>query len=399
LQWIQAYEVEARTLEIVYRTLGTVFSNIQSWQTNQGDLLLMASHEPVHYNAEILRNRLAEEPFKSAMLGIWRANGLEDFMAHYIGNENLTRALQERAVGPLNTDDRSVIEFAFARSVNLAGGFQLPDLHATAWATHNDRPQLVEGEVNWSRVEEGRLCMDLALNLAPQTQAVMTPQQKKRSAAFASYSAGDLPAALRNWRAQPEEPQTLPQLALVAECLAVEGNEAAPRYIDKLAEFLPSDAKAIRAAFFWETKKPEQAAETLEKFLHDLHEDPWPNRDLISRSMRRAENIASSDRSKIASLFLYDALRTPLCAFNNESDRMTTVVDIARYLDGEHAGQYTRAALEAFEPYILWQRKFLQLRKECYRGANSPLAAQAALDFDEFMEHETSPDRVDGSEK
>src|SRR5262249_57657514 len=103
LQWVQAYEVDDRSMQIFYRTLGSVFANIESWQTETGDLLLLGSREPVHYNADALRPRLAEEPFRSALLAAWRGNTLEAFLAHYVGNRALANGLIRLAPHPLNT--------------------------------------------------------------------------------------------------------------------------------------------------------------------------------------------------------------------------------------------------------------------------------------------------------
>ena len=390
LQWVQAYEIDDRTLQIFYRTLGSVFSNIQSWQTIDGDLLLLASHQPVQYNVEQLRARLEKEPFRSAMLAGWRAEGLEDFLAHYVGNEVLAETLQQPTSGPRNTDDRTVIEFAFARSVNLTGGFLLANLLASAKNTHNDRPRHLDGTIDWARMEDARLCLSPSLNRAPQFQETTTPEQKSRAAAFVSYSEGDLPATLRHWRAQPDEPRTLPQLALVAESLAAEGNGSALGYIDKLGEVLPSDAEAIRSEFLWRTRRPQEAVEILEKFFHDLRDDPWPPRELILRSLRRAESIATSDRSKVAALFLYNALRTPLGIFNNENDRMATALAIGIYLDGDRPGNYTQELVQQYEPHVLWERKFLEVRRDCYNATHDPKAAQADRDFVEFMKHQAA---------
>jgi hypothetical protein len=130
-----------------------------------------------------------------------------------------------------------------------------------------------------------------------------------------------------------------------------------------------------------------------------LHDDPWPARDLVKRSMTRAEAIAKSDRSKTAGALLYQALATPLCVFINESDRLDTRLSIASYLDGDQPGRYTMPALEAFEPHVRWQRKFLQGRKICYAAARSPRAEQAARDFDDFMSHEASTGDVSALSK
>ena len=358
-QWVQAYEIDDRTIEIFYRTLGSIFSNIESWQTTGGDLLLLASHSPVRYDAAALRARLAEEPFKSGLLAAWQANGLEEFLGHYVGNTIVAETLQRIAPGPLNTDDRTVIEFAFARNANLTNGFQLANLRASAHKANVDRPQVIKGDIDWPHVDEARLSIYQHLNRAVQFQSILTPQQSSRAAAFASYMDGDLGGALRQWRAQSDEPKTLTQLAMVAECLAAEGDNAALPYIDKLSDILPLDVEAIRAEFFWRTRQPQEAVNSLEKFFNALQTEPWPTRELIRRSLTRAEVIANSDRSKIAASLFYNALRRPLCVFNNEADRLGTVLALGIYLDGDEPRQYSLAAIEAFEPHVLWERKFL----------------------------------------
>jgi len=398
-QWVQAYDIDDRTMQIFYSTLGSVFANIESWQTETGDLLLLGSHEAVHYDANALRTRLAEEPFKSALSAAWRGNTLEAFLAHYVGNRALADALIHLASNPLNTDDRTMIEFAFARSVRLAHGFQITNLRASASGAHADRPEFINGEVDWALVDEERLSMYPSLSGAAKFQETLTPEQKSRAAAFASYSDGDLPAALRQWREQSQEPRTLAQLQLVSECLASQGDSAAVPLIEKLAETFPRDAAAIRAEFLWRDRRPQEATETLENFLRGLHEDPWPSRELIGRSMARAEAIARSDRSKIAAGLLYDVLATPFSVFTNESERLGARLDIGIYLDDDRPGEHALAVLQAFEPHIVWQRNFLNTRKECYLAQNSPLAKQATRDFDEFMKHEAVTADVSGLTK
>ena len=320
----------------------------------------------------------------------WRAIGLEDFLGHYVGNTAVAETLRQLAPGPLNTDDRTVIEFAFARSVNVINGFDIANLRASTHQAHSDRPGSVEGEIDWSRVDEARLSVDPSLNRAAQFQATLTPDQRIRAAAFVAYMEGDLAGALRRWRAQSQEPKTLSELALLAECLSAEGNDAALPYIDKLAEILPWDAEAIRAEFFWTNEKPREATETLEKFFYALRSDPWPAPALIERSMNRSEIIANSDQSKIAAGRLYNALSEPFCVLVNEAERPRTALTIAIYLDGDNLGQRTLSALEAFEPHVPWHHNFLQVRKTCYNSMHSPRAEQASRDFDEFTKHEAS---------
>jgi spermidine synthase len=394
LQWVQAYEVDDYTMEIIYHTLGSVFENIESWQPQDGDLVLAASREPVHYDVEALRSRLAEEPFKSALPAVWRENGLEDFLGHYVANGTVAKTLERLGSGALNTDDRTVIEFAFARSVDLLNGFRIATVLAGARAGQADRPQFIDGAIDWHRVDEARMSF-VSLDQSPEMQSTMTPEQRTRAGAFLAYTNGDLTGALRQWRAQFDEPKTLSQLALVAEGLASEGKSEAMPYIEQLAEVLPTDAEMIRAKLFFKQNRIEEATQSLDKFLHALRDDPWPDSKLIERGLALVEGVADADKSKLAAVFLYNALRAPFCVFNKESDRLEKLVKIGMALDGKDPGQYTLAGLEAFEPHVPWLYKFLQVRKICYAAVHSPRAEQASRDFDEFVKRE--PTKLDAA--
>jgi len=115
--------------------------------------------------------------------------------------------------------------------------------------------------------------------------------------------------------------------------------------------------------------------------------------------MARAEAIARTDRSKIAAGLLYDALATPFCVFTSESERLAARLGIGIYLDDDRPGEHAHAVLQAFEPYVVWQRNFLNTRKECYLAQHSPLAKQANRDFDEFMKREVVTADVSGLTK
>lgn len=389
LQWVQTYDIDDRTIEIFYRTLGSVFENIETWQTQEGDLLLVASHQPVCWNADKLRARLAEEPFKSALPVAWQASGLEGFLAHYVGNRAVTRTLQNLESWPLNTDDHTLIEFAFARNVGLTNGFQIEDLRSAARAAHSDRPDISEGEVDWAQVEEERLAAYPAVDRDTMLQG-STEEQRIRNAAVNNYLRGNFSTALQFWRTQSQQPGTIPHLLLVAECLASEGNPAARSYIDKLAVCRPADADAIRAELYGKQRKPKEAAAHLEKFLRALHSDPWPAQELIRRSLARAAEMANADPSPETARRFYDILKTPFCVWNCEADRMVRLLELGRRADGNAAGEYTARAIEAFEPHVIWEGEFLKMRAVAYRNVRSQMADRAMEDLVEFASRESA---------
>lgn len=395
MQWMQAYEVDETTIQVFYRTLGSVFANIESWQTETGDLLLVASHEPIRYDAEALRARLAQEPLKSALLAAWRASGLEDFLAHYVGNSDVARTVQQHQPGPVNTDDRTVMEFALARSVNLlSNGFRIDDIRFGAHAAQADRPKVSNGEVDWSRVDEARFLLFTFRDSTEKNQLGLRSGQQSRLEAFDSYTKGDLTGALRSWRAQTNDPDNLTELLMVAECLAEAGDDVALPYIDKLSQLLPSEAEAIRAELAWRQKRPVDAIGGFLKFFSATHDDPWPVDDFIRRSILRAQAIATSDVSKQGTFLIYNALRTPLCLYSNDTDRIGTLLTIGFYLDGYKARAYSLPAIEALEPNFPWESKFLEARKDCYEAMHDPRAEQAQRDLADFLKHESSMSNV-----
>jgi hypothetical protein len=58
------------------------------------------------------------------------------------------------------------------------------------------------------------------------------------------------------------------------------------------------------------------------------------------------------------------------------------------HVDGNNLGDYTSRAIEAFEPNVLWERRFLEIRRACYTALHNPQAKQARRDLDEFINGE-----------
>src|SRR5262249_37930178 len=67
LQWVQAYDVDSRTVRTIYATLASVFPSVETWELGANDLLLVASSEPVRYDAALLRAKLEREPYRTAL--------------------------------------------------------------------------------------------------------------------------------------------------------------------------------------------------------------------------------------------------------------------------------------------------------------------------------------------
>ena len=130
LQWLQAYGVDASAVRTVYATMASVFPSVED---AGGDIVLVgAKHAPVYDLARIAA-RLEEEPCRTALRVAWRTTGLTGFLARYLADDKLARALASAPGVQINTDDRNIVEFGFARS--LGRDYQMvPQIRALAHA-------------------------------------------------------------------------------------------------------------------------------------------------------------------------------------------------------------------------------------------------------------------------
>src|SRR5207249_3801269 len=85
------------------------------------------------------------EPYRSALALSWGVAGVEGLYSGFIADGRLAAALRDGERGRVNTDDRTLIEFEFARSVGRAGLFEAEDLFAPPVARGDGRPPAARG--------------------------------------------------------------------------------------------------------------------------------------------------------------------------------------------------------------------------------------------------------------
>src|SRR6185295_8720011 len=204
-QWVQAYEVEAQTLRTIYATLGAVFPSVETWQLKQEDLLLTASQHPRVHDLARVGSRLETEPYRSALALVWGMSGVEGLYTGFVANGGLADALRRASGSRINTDDRTLIEFEFARSVGREGLFSIDALRTLSVARGENRPELVGGTLDWARLAELRTVRAVADGRAPSART-NDPAVQQRILARQAYANGDLREAQRRWLAQDGAP-------------------------------------------------------------------------------------------------------------------------------------------------------------------------------------------------
>ncbi|MEA2568478.1 MAG: spermidine synthase [Acidobacteriota bacterium] len=376
LQWVQAYEVDAQTVRTIYATMKRVYANVQTWQTANGDLLLVASHDAIVYDADVLRQRLAQEPYRSAMSYTWRVESVEGFLSHFVADDALATAFA-KAEEEINTDDRTPIEFGFARAVGSTSKFSIARLVMLAQQRNAYRPALLRGAIDWNLVMQQRASIPYINVLSP----APTQEERSRKQMAILYEKGDLTAAGHEWKTYRWKPANTAELAAVAETLAASTDELAIPYIKVLRQFQPIEADALMARLREHQSKPVEAAAYLRSALVAYRTNPWPSQNLMGRTLDAVPYVVRADRSTGPALF--DALAQPYAAGQWWDARGVYLVATAREAEG--CGPHTVAALKALEPDVPWRDWLLKLRRDCYSKSNLRDYDRAVDDYEEWL--------------
>lgn len=381
LQWVQAYDVDAETIRTVYATLGTVFPQVTTWRTNESDLLIVATRDPITFDMASLRQRLASEPYRSALHATWRVESAEGFLSHFLAGDRVARMASRGA--RLNTDDRTTIEFGFARSVGDTQRFSMNQVIRLAFALGAQRPERVVGTVDWQnvlvqRASEASLSNDSA------------SQEERAHHEFAAlWKSGNLRGAAISWAEHGRwQPVNSVETAMLAETQSVAGVENPLPFLQALQTSDPLEADALAAQAMFQTGNAAAATALLRRAFVAYRTYPWAKSAVMERALHFAVELGTTNRSNATTLF--DALERPFAAGQLEQTRRSARWSLARLLDG--CGPRTIAALQAFEPWVPWEGPILQDRAVCYEQAGLHEAAITAREeLDDFAENEPQP--------
>lgn len=390
LQWLQGYEVDPQVVRTAYATIGSVFPSVESWELQGSDLLLVASEKPILHDIDRIRARAGQEPYATALPGIWGVSGAEGFYAGFVAAPALARAFVEQEGGRLNTDDRPLLEYGFARNLGRLGLFSIADLRRLAAGRKEEKPVFRPGgaPLDWDLVRELRTVRRVFWGKKTFDGEGFTGPAAIRDEARKSYARALLTDACQLWMAQPEPPRSHVDLLLAGECLAATGDARAPHFARQLADRHPVEAGLILA--FWQRHRGQEAAAArlLADSLTAYRAEPWVFRPLVERSLVLAVELARLDRDGAARL--YDALSKPFAARSLEQARLRARVEVANLYD--RTGRCVEA-LAPLEPHPPWDERFLEHRAACYAATGNPRAEKAVADLMRFREQ--SPAALD----
>lgn len=382
VQWLQGYDIDGETVQLVFATLRREFPHIQVWQSKPEDLLLVCSHKPQTYSETFLRERIAAEPFRSAVLQGWRAVDLEGCLSRYVaGGRLLDDVIGAADVPPLNTDNRNSLEYGFARALGRSNPYSVSNIRTRAIELGDHRPPVELDAAEWERVEAYRL-----ISMAMFKGEIVLPPEPTLSLRQVArllelYWQGNTDALVAEWRSQNRAPLPPTELSMLALAMAREGAPELEAQLESLEALSPTEADGIRAIRAVRQGNREEAASHLAKALRGLRTDPWGFRHVVDLLGGLAVQLAGTDPQLARPLF--EAMEEPWAGYLLEDQRKLSRVALARTLVERDPTALVHA-LEALEPHTPWNEEFLRLRATAYRELDHPLAEQAAEELREF---------------
>jgi len=393
VQFLQAYEVDAPTIRTVYATLTSVFPHVETWQTQSGDLLLVGSVDPLAYDDASLRAKLQIDAVRNGVRNAWWADDPESIAAHYVCGNRTARVLAFEV--PRNTDNRTIVEYAFARSVGTSEGFRIADLREAARIEADSMPQFVRDPAQVQAVELRRMTMGIAYNDEAHLNEFLGERQRLIAISEIDFIHGDLDQVWTLWQSLGANPSTALETLMYAQSLAGRGDDKAVPFIARLATVAPVEADVLTAQLRWRQRRIPESLAALNRALTAYRTNPWPLTIVMHSALSLVNEITRSNAPPAVIAQAAEGVSEPFAVGLFEEDRKSALLLAQMRLSPEwQCSQDELRTIRSYEPDVPWQEPFLAQRAKCYESAHDPLAATANRDLTRYRS--AAPKRLTG---
>jgi spermidine synthase len=378
-QWLQGYQLDAESLQLVYATLLSVFPHVETWVTQENDLLFVCHPATPDYTVARIKSRIMESPMGEAIARAWQVSTIEGFFAHYAAG---TATAQRAAAGArhLNTDDRNLLEYGMARSQLGRASFRYQSLMAATFDAGDDLPRSLREALNPDAVLEARVMMLAQDENLAEPPPVLQGDALARATAMISWGRGDFSGVMNSWRGPAIHHVERLMLAISASRAGTP--EQARPLIELLGTGWPADQAIASGWLALRHGTAEEAVRHVLGALNLLKSQPWVHRQSLL-SLAELSTRLGIARPQDADPLL-QAWRAPLAAglLSRAAPevwfRLAMHTPITRRLE----------VLDAVGSDFPWTREYLAFRIGVLGEAGSPLALEARDDFTRYLAQE-----------
>lgn len=382
-QWVQGYEASPETIDTVINTLASEFPKVEIWNTQDDDLLLVASKSTKPWNTAIVQAKLRREPYATALRRLWFTDSVEGFMARCVANQDFTRSLTTQEL-PMNTDNLNLLEFGFARTLGKHYAGAASALRKRAYKQGQMMPKLAEGALDPNLFTREALNAGWRNNnkaiLCPPVKTEELPQDTlKVVAAFDSLATGNYAGFIQFFG--DITPITLQERWMLAVAHSLTGDPAAGQLLTELDSYYPENVSLLRVRQLHALKNLPEARKAFAQAANMLKHSPWIEPALLQETLKLADDL-TNDATPEEARMVFNALREPFLAMNGEESRLNALSIVAARLGNEER----LAAVEAWGPHYPWQGLHLAIRAATYMAANDSRLIEAMADVETFTE-------------
>jgi spermidine synthase len=378
-QWVQGYEVDAQAIRQVYATLTTVFPHVETWISGPNDLLFIGHLSPPAYPLEQLRERITQPLYAEALKRVWLTNSVESVLAHHLASPEFARNLQQTAPAHINTDDRNLLEYGFARALSKDNQFETTQVLSMAITTETDVPAHLASQIDRNRITYERLRMLAADGSTFSIPSDLEGDAQRRAEALVAFVRGNHEGVLAAWAGSPSSP--FEQLMLLESTAQAGTADAISPLCESVRADWPADASFWAALSAFRDEAYDDATAHLLDGFKSARQQVWVRLSSMQTALSLVPPLVAANRD-LAPSFM-ELLRQPFPGGLADPARMNTLVEIIPLLSAAHQLE----VLAMFEPHPPWQREFLEFRLKTYRAASHPSTQQAERDLEEFLRH------------
>ncbi|MCX5899472.1 MAG: fused MFS/spermidine synthase, partial [Proteobacteria bacterium] len=377
-QWLQGYDIDSHAVRLIYATLAAEFPYVETWMTKSSDMLLIGHLEPPGYGLNQLRERVRQPPFAEALARVWYTRSVEGVLAHHLASPKVAQRLVQ--MDPtLNTDDRNLLEYGFARALVQESAFDNSQLLTMAMDMKADVPALLIDQVDRVRLQKERTLILAAEGVRFNFPWELQGDDRRRANAVAAFVEQRYGDVLTLWT---EKADSLMEQMMLMESVAKAGTpDQLWPLLEPVRKDWPADASFAAAQAVARHGSPDDAVRYLREGFTALRTQIWCRNPSVEKALSLVSSLTAA-KPENAALFL-GLLREPFPAGRMEENRKGALVAICHHLPADQAAE----VLAMFEPAPRWTRRFLGFRRDVYRRAGDPRTGQAERDLQDFLSH------------
>ncbi len=381
-QWLQGYEVNTTTIGTVLKTLKSVFSYVEMWQTQGGDMVMVCSQSPLAYMPSSLAERLRVREVAEAANVAWKSADVDGVISHLIAGNEFVDALVTQPEYQVNTDDRNSLEYAFARTVGSASGFTIEQVREQANELSLRWPKRFADAIDPTRASDHAIGLSVFLT---RSVSFLSSKLSPRAQVWQAIQEDRTSDAISLWDTINEPPRDLTEMLLVGLAYANARDQRLPKILDQIATLSPADAAGLACIPSAQVGDSVQTMRALTRFFGLLRQTPVVSEPLLLRGFLIAEAIAQRDPAQGPELMA--SLQQPFSLYLANDRRIATLINIAQAIGPIE----TTNVLLSLEPNPIWTREALNLRYKAYQTLKHPLAPTAARDIAIFEQYADRP--------